>query len=58
MPQYPKYIKRKDDGELLRLNRRDLTYSFINSQMSKPYKYTFELLMYDKRYRGSFEIVR
>ena len=57
MPQYPKYIRRLDDGELLKIDRWDLKYSFINSRMATPHKYSFELLMYDPRYKGSFEIV-
>lgn len=56
MSQYPEYIRRKDDGELLRINRQKLTYTFIKSMMAIPHEYSFELLMYDSRYKGHFEI--
>ena len=58
MAQYPEYIRRIDDGELFRINRQDLKYSMVNSMMAKPYKYSFELLMHDPRYKGYFEMVK
>ena len=57
MPQYPEYIRRKDDGILFKIDRSDLRYSIVGSMMGSPFKYSFELLMYDPRYKGSFEIV-
>lgn len=53
----PKLIERIEDGELLKLNE-DGTYSFINSIMAAPYKYTYERLMEDKRAKGYFREVK
>jgi len=49
----PTLIERIDDGELLRLNDDNKTYSFINSKMGEPFRYTYEVLMkhYQKRFR-------
>ena len=52
----PELIRRIDDGQMLRRNA-DNTYSFVDSEMGEPYKYTFERLMDDPRCKGAFELI-
>jgi len=47
------FIQRIDDGELLKRNE-DNTYSFINSKMDKPFKYSYETLINDIKFKGKF----
>ncbi len=54
MKKVPKLVERVDDGEILRLNGDGKTYSFVNSHMHTPHRYTHQRLFRDQRSTGKF----
>jgi len=54
----PLLVERVSDGEILRLNRDNETYSFVGHGMHRPYKYTYGRLFEDRRCRGEFREFR
>jgi hypothetical protein len=45
----PTLIERISDGEILRFNDDFQTYSFINSEIGKPYQYSYDFLFNKKK---------
>ena len=54
----PKLVERVSDGDILRLNKDNETYSFVGHGMYRPYKYTYGRLFEDKRCLGEFREFR
>ena len=52
----PYVITRRDDGRLLVLNDGGEDYSFADSGMDCPYRYSYGRLLEDERSRGKFYV--